>query len=138
MDNNLKVYDNNSVCKDFQNEVSKSLIRHKSILDIMTKLDEYNARINRAVAKSVTSCGCISIDAKKQNFDGNSYEDLASKVQSHLNGNICESCKEILEGEIGNYLFYLASLCNTLDLDLFEILSQEHERNKTLGVFSLK
>ncbi len=68
MDTNLKVYDNNSVCKDFQNEVSKSLIRHKSILDIMTKLDEYNARINRAVAKSVTSCGCISIDAKKQNL----------------------------------------------------------------------
>ncbi|MEW8973723.1 MAG: DUF1573 domain-containing protein [Tissierellaceae bacterium] len=138
MDENLKIYDKNDMYGEFQDQVAKSLIRHKSILDIMTKLDEFNARINRAVAKSVTSCGCISINAQKQDFDGKSYEDLANKVKSHLNGYICENCKDILEEEIGNYLFYLGALCNTLDLDLFEILSQEHERNKTLGVFSLK
>ena len=46
-------------CDDFQNQVEEVLIRHKSILDIITKLDEYTSRINRAVVKSVTSCGCI-------------------------------------------------------------------------------
>lgn len=138
MSRNLEVYNKDNVCKEFQEQVSKSLIRHKSVLDIMTKLDEFNARINRAVAKSVTSCGCISIHAEKQEFDGKSYEELTDKVKSHLHGTICENCKDILEIEIGDYLFYLAALCNTLELDLFEILSQEHDRNKTLGIFSLK
>ncbi len=41
--------DNLMVYNDFQEQVSRVLIRHKSILDIMTKLDEYNSRINRAV-----------------------------------------------------------------------------------------
>lgn len=138
MDKNMNVGEYDAVCEDFQSQVAKSLIRHKSILDIMTKLDEYNARINRAVAKSVTTCGCISIHAKKQNFDGKSYEELAEKVKDHLDGEICPHCKEILETEIGSYMFYLASLCNTLDLDLFNILQKEYDLNKTLGVFSLK
>ncbi len=55
----------NLSCGDFQNQVDEVLIRHKSVLDIITKLDEYTSRINRAVVKSVTSCGCIEIRAKK-------------------------------------------------------------------------
>ena len=39
------------ICKDFQEQVSQVLIRHKSILDIITKLDQYNARITRAFSK---------------------------------------------------------------------------------------
>ncbi|EET85405.1 conserved hypothetical protein [Clostridium carboxidivorans P7] len=50
---------------DFQNAVDESLLRHKSILDIMTKLQESNARINRAIAKSITNCGCIKLTAEK-------------------------------------------------------------------------
>ena len=50
----------------FQNDVSESLLRHKSILDIMTKYTESSSRINRAVAKAVTNCGCIEIIASKQ------------------------------------------------------------------------
>ena len=51
---------------DFQNQVDDVLIRHKSILDIITKLDEYTARINRAVIKFAASCGCIDINDTKQ------------------------------------------------------------------------
>lgn len=138
MDNMIKNNNSQDVCSKFQDQVSESLIRHKSILDIMTKLDEYNARVNRAVAKSVTSCGCISIHAEKQNFDGTLYEDLVKNVSSHLHGHLCNSCKDVLDEEIGNYLFYLASLCNTLDLNLNEIMTKEYERNKTLGIYSLK
>ncbi|WMM25539.1 DUF1573 domain-containing protein [Tissierella sp. MB52-C2] len=137
MSNNINT-DTNSLCENLQEQVSQVLIRHKSILDITTKLDEYNARINRAVAKSVTSCGCISINASKQDFSNDSFEEMLDTVKDHLEGNVCNSCKEVLNGEIGSYLFYLAALCNSLDLNLNEILKSEYNTIKTLGVFSLK
>ena len=48
-------------CQDFQANVEKYLIRHRSVLDIMSKYQESTARVNRALAKAVTECGCISI-----------------------------------------------------------------------------
>ena len=130
--------DNYSLCRDFQSQVSKVLIRHRSILDVTTKLDEYNARINRAVAKSVTSCGCISINAKKQDYSDNTFEEMLDTVQTHLEGDICPECAEVLEEEVGSYVFYLAALCDTLGLSLDNILNKENNRIKTLGIFSLK
>lgn len=138
MDKNVEDIKANDVCEDFQNSISEVLVRHKSILDIMTKMDEYNARINRAVIKSVTNCGCISIDAKKQNFTGESYKDLPGTLDNHLRGEICEQCKEVLDLEIGNYLFYITALCDTLGINLSEIVKHEYERNKTLGMFNLR
>lgn len=138
MSENTLNKDTNSVCEDFQNQVSKVLIRHRSILDVVTKLDEYNARINRAVAKSVTSCGCISINATKQDYSKDTFEEMLDTVQTHLEGGICPGCNEIIEEEIGSYVFYLAALCDTLDLSLDTILNKENNRIKTLGVFSLK
>ena len=128
----------NGLCNDFQEQVSKVLIRHKSILDIMTKLEEYNSRINRAVAKYVTSCGCISINATKQDYSRESFQDNLETVKNHLEGEICLNCKDILEKEIGSYMFYLAAICNTLGLNIEEIIANEHETIKTLGIFSLK
>lgn len=138
MNDNIINTDINSVCKNFQDQVSKVLIRHKSILDIITKLDEYNARINRAVAKSVTSCGCISIHATKQDYSKDTFEEMLNSAKTHVEGNICDGCKEVINEEIGSYLFYLAALCNTLDLNMDEILKKEYNTIKTLGVFSLK
>lgn len=137
MNNKIDI-DNNSLCEDFQSIVSKVLVRHKSILDTMTKLDEYNARINRAVAKSVTSCGCISINAKKQDFGTDSLENMVKNAKTHVEGEICIGCQDIIEEEIGSYLFYLASLCNSLGLNLQDILEKELDRIKTLGIYSLK
>ena len=51
---------------DFQAAVSVCLIRHRSVLDVITKFQEASARVNRAVAKSVTVCGCMEINASKQ------------------------------------------------------------------------
>lgn len=138
MDKRDEVYENKDMCNDFQNQVSKFLIRHRSILDIMTKTEEYNSRINRALAKSITTCGCISIDGQKQDFNAESYDQIIDKVSNHLNGKICDSCKDVLEEEIGNYLFYLAAFCNTLGLNLHDIIEKEYKRNETLGIFSLK
>jgi len=138
MNDNIIDTQTNSICEDFQSEVSKVLIRHKSILDVMTKLDEYNARINRAVAKSVTSCGCISIHATKQDYSNDTFEEMLNTVKDHVDGTLCHGCKEVLDEEIGSYVFYLASLCNTLDLSLDNIIKKEYDTIKTLGIFSLK
>ncbi|NLX62974.1 MAG: DUF1573 domain-containing protein [Tissierellia bacterium] len=135
--NTVNVQQNISL-NDFQNMVEEVLIRHKSILDIVTKLDEYTARINRAVMKSVTSCGCIEIHATKQDYNKESLSEMKDSMKNHIKGKLCSNCKEIIEEEIGAYLFYLAALCNTLDIDLSDALIKEYKNLKTLGIFSLK
>ncbi len=128
----------NNIIDSLQDEVKLSLVRHKSILDIITKLQEYNSRINRAVAKSVTTCGCIEIHAKKQEFESKSLEDMVEKVDSHITGDICPDCKEVLEQEIGAYVYFLTALANTLNFKLSDTIQKELERTKALGVYGMK
>ncbi|ABK61494.1 MULTISPECIES: hypothetical protein [Clostridium] len=126
---------------DFQNAVDESLLRHRSLLDIITKLQETQGRINRAIAKSVTNCGCIEIDAKKQSLSpayNTSLDSLKLNLDNHLHGELCDKCREIIEREIGNNLFYLTSLCNLLDLNLYDILLKEYDKTKTLGKYNLR
>jgi hypothetical protein len=125
----------------YQDAVSDCLLRHKSLLDIMTKLEESQAKINRSLAKSVTSCGCIEINAQKQHVPENKdsqVEDYKQYFNTHLKGNLCAECRENLEDEIGNDLFYLTSLCNLLDLNLYDILLKEYHQITTLGKYSMK
>ncbi|MBI6874292.1 DUF1573 domain-containing protein [Clostridium aciditolerans] len=127
---------------DFQNAVNDSLIRHKSILDILTKFQESNGRINRAVAKSITNCGCINVAAKKQQMpednDDINIESLKDCLQTHIDGNLCDNCREVIEREIGNNLFYLTSLCNILDLNLYDVLIKEYDKINTLGKYTFR
>lgn len=127
---------------EFQNLVDESLIRHSSLLDIITKLQESQARINRAVAKSVTNCGCIEINAQKQRIPGDSdisnINNLKKHFKTHVRGKLCDNCRDILENEIGNNIFYLAALCNTLDINLYDILLKEYDKMNTLGKYNLR
>ena len=128
---------------DFQNTVNESLLRHRSILDILTKLQESSSRINRAVAKSVTRCGCVSVSSDSPvndcaDISDTDIEALQECLKSHIKGELCENCRDVIEGEIGNNLFYLASLCNLLDLNLYDILLKEYNTMSTLGKFYLK
>lgn len=124
--------------KTFQDTVAEYLIRHRSILDVQSKLAEATARINRAIAKSVTSCGCIAISAGRQRFPSElSLLEVRDLMQTHLNGDLCDRCQEVLETEIGAALFYLAAASSLLGLDLDGILRKEHTRVATLGVFHL-
>lgn len=123
----------------FQYAVSELLVRNKSILDEMTKLSDTNSRINRAVSKAVTHCGCIKINACKQEFpDDMDFEKLKESLNSHLEGNLCPNCRDIIEKEIGRHLFYLTTLCNSLDFNLYDIIIKENERLQLLGKFSLR
>lgn len=126
------------LCDEFQNTVSELLIRHQSILDVLSKLQEASARINRAVTKAVTSCGCIKVRAEKKGIPSDiSLAELKSYVDSHLNGNLCSNCQEIVEAEIGRALFYLAALCNHLDINLYDVFIKEHKKLSTLRFFNL-
>lgn len=124
---------------EFQNLVDESLIRHSSILDIITKLQGSQARINRALVKSVTNCGCIEINAEKQHIPSDlDINNLKKHLKTHVRGKLCENCRDILENEIGNNLFYLAALCNTLDINLYDIFLKEYNKMNTLGKYNLR
>ena len=125
---------------DFQNSVNNSLLRHKSILDILSKYGESNARVNRAITKAVTNCGCVKINACKQCIpkENDSLENLADCFKSHMEGHLCDNCREVIEREMGNNLFYLISLCNNLDINLYDVLLEENDRINTLGKFNFR
>lgn len=125
------------LCNQFQDTVADYLIRHQSILDILSKSQESNARINRAIAKAATSCGCISIKTAKQQFNADSnLQEIKESLHSHIDGQLCESCRDILETELGKSLFYITALCNTLDLSLHDVLLKEHKKVSTLRIFN--
>lgn len=129
-----------TILDQYQNNVNESLIRHKSILDILSKLMTTEATLQRAVCHSVTSCGCIEINAAKQiyYYDNSNTELLANKISNHLSGNLCPKCRETIESELGNNIFYLTCLCNLLDINLYDILINENKNILTLGKFTLK
>jgi hypothetical protein len=122
----------------FQSTVKSLLIRHQSILDILTKGQETSARVNRAVVKSVTSCGCHAVNAHKKPVPPDaSLADLKELLNSQLEGFICDNCRDIIEAELGKQLFYIAALSNALDISLTEVLDQEHKKLQTLTIFNL-
>ena len=125
---------------NFQNNVSESLLRHKSILDVMAKYTESSAKVNRAVAKSVTNCGCIEINAKKQDLheENEILNEFTYSLESHLNGCLCDNCRDVIEHEIGNNIFYLISLCNSVDINLYDVLIKEQNKMDTLGKFTFR
>ncbi|HHV34259.1 MAG TPA: DUF1573 domain-containing protein [Syntrophomonadaceae bacterium] len=126
------------ICDEFQNAVSELLIRHHSVLDVLSKFQESCARTNRATIKAVTGCGCISIEAKKQDIPQDiSLLEIKEYFGSHLNGELCPSCREIVETEFGNTLFYMAALCNLLNLNLYDLFLKEHSKLSTLRIFNL-
>lgn len=50
----------------FQYTVGELLVRNKSILDLITKFQDSNGRVNREIVKAVTQCGCVKINAKNR------------------------------------------------------------------------
>ncbi len=124
---------------EFQNTVQDLIFRNKSIIDSITKYQESNARVNRAVVKAVTQCGCISIEAGKQKMpEDGSFEEVRAAMDTHVSGKLCENCTDQIEKELGKNLYYITSICNTLDLNLYDILIKELDQVKMLGQFNLE
>ncbi|MDR1617045.1 MAG: DUF1573 domain-containing protein [Syntrophomonadaceae bacterium] len=127
------------LCDEFQNVVKDLLICHSSVLDIMTKLSEATCRVNRAVAKAATDCGCISVQAEKRCIPENveTIKELREHIDNHLRGSLCVKCEDTIMTEMGKMLFYTASLCNALDINLYDVLIKEYKKDSVLGVYNL-
>ncbi|MBD2872194.1 nucleoside triphosphate pyrophosphohydrolase family protein [Paenibacillus arenilitoris] len=122
----------------FQQQVSELLLRHRSLLDVMSKFGQSGASVNRTVTKAVTDCGCIELNAKKQQYsDGLNLEEAKATLQSHLTGTVCEHCRDALKSELGRNLFYMTALCNQLNIQLDEVVANEYDKCTTLGLFNL-
>lgn len=126
----------NLVGGDFQQAVSHCLIRHRSVLDIVTKLQEASARVNRAMLKAATTCGCVAIMARKPQIPPDlTLDELRQFMPTHIEGELCPGCREVMEDEIGALLFFTAALCSTSDLNLQDIMNKERRKLYALGVF---
>lgn len=125
------------ITTDYQDCVDNILVRNKSILDILSKMNITQAKIERCISKSVTHCGCIEINAKKQS-SSDSLEDYQKNASFHIKNHLCDDCKNNLEKEMGNHLFYYAALCNALDMDMYDIILKEKQNLETLGKFSFR
>lgn len=130
-----------SELEQFQNFIDDLVLRNKSILDQMTKLQDASARLNRTLSKSATTCGCIKMNITKQQLDFSNIstpEELKSLLSTHIEGYPCPECNEAIEKEMGRVLFYLAALANTLGISLSSVLETEKTRTNLLGNYSLK
>lgn len=124
--------------KNFQDQVSELLLRHRSLLDILSKYDQSNSSVHRSTIKAITECGCIEINAKKQNYDETmTKEQVTDILDTHLTGKLCEQCKDVVSSELGKNLFYMSALCNLLDINLEEVVTNESNKCSTLGFFNM-
>ena len=123
-----------SLSEDFQSKVSLLIARNNNILDILTKFQDSCGKTNRSVIKSATGCGCVKINAEKTSFN---IEEISPKELSGIKGDICSFCRERIENEIGETLFYLAGLCNAMGLSMKDIMKKEISNVEMLGKYSL-
>ncbi|MFD0716793.1 DUF1573 domain-containing protein [Paenibacillus sp. GCM10027626] len=128
---------NTPTLEQFQQQVSELLLRHRSLLDVLSKYGQSGASVNRAVAKSVTECGCIELNARKQEFpDDINSEQARTKLQHHINGELCEHCRDAIKNELGRNLFYMSAMCNLLGIELDDVIAHESDKCSTLGIFN--
>lgn len=118
--------------EEFQTMTGELLMRNTSMVDMMSKLSTTCGKINRALTKAATDCGCISFCAVKK--------DLSEPKQeaAHMEGTLCPICREEVEKAVGEHLFYLASLLNPLELNLCDVLLNEKKRVEMLGKYNLR
>ncbi|MEB3103645.1 DUF1573 domain-containing protein [Ferviditalea candida] len=127
-----------SSLKSFQDQVSELLLRHRSLLDVISKFQQTNAAVNRSVTKAITECGCIEVSAQKQQYSLDySAERLREMLGTHVHGHLCEQCQEIVSSELGRNLFYMSALCNLLEINLEEVIDRESQKCSTLGFFNM-
>ncbi|QAY67830.1 DUF1573 domain-containing protein [Paenibacillus protaetiae] len=122
----------------YQTQVSELLLRHRSLMDVMSKFGQSGASVNRALSKAVTDCGCIELHARKQQYSNDlNLENAKITLESHLYGDLCENCRDVVKSELGRNLFYMAAMCNLLDIKLDEVVADEYNRCSTLGLFNM-
>jgi len=118
------------LAEDFQIVVESCLDRNRNILDTLSKYQMASSRLSRAVTKASTQCGCITVSGKKPEDD--------QPTGTNIEGELCRNCRTVIEKEMGDVLFYLAAVCNALDLSIYDVLLKEKNTLALLGEYSLK
>ena len=126
-----------SVFEEFQNKVAMLIARNNNLLDILTKYQDCCSKTCRSVVKSATGCGCMKISAEKMPINLNSYKNKSPQDLSGADGLLCPYCRDRIENEIGESLFYIAGLCNALGLSMNDIAKKEIRNVEMLGRYSL-
>ncbi|TVX84853.1 DUF1573 domain-containing protein [Paenibacillus agilis] len=122
----------------FQDQVADLLLRHRSLLDVLSKYGQSDASVNRAVTKAITECGCLELHAKRQPYkEEMNLHEAKDSMESHVKGQLCEHCTEVIRSELGKHLFYMSALCNLLDIQLEDVIKDEAKKCQTLGIFNL-
>jgi hypothetical protein len=123
---------------EFQEAVQEGLVRHRSILDVVSKFQDSGVRVSRAIYKAATNCGCIRINTQKPQVPPDiSLQQLKTYMDDHVEGELCPHCREVLEDEIGRVLFYMAAMANLLDLNVYDVLIREHKKVSALGMYHM-
>ena len=117
--------------EEFQKKVGTLLVRNSNVLDILTKCQISCGKMCRSTVRSATGCGCIQINAQK-------CSNPLEKNDSVTIGTLCPECRSAIQNEIGENLFYIASLCNALNMSMAEIMKHEIKNVETLGKYSLR
>ena len=118
--------------EDFQKRVSRLIIRNQNIIDILTKCQGACSKICRSSVKTATGCGCLKINVEKK------LSSESSEEMTGISGALCPECKDIIEKEIGEMLFYIAGLCNAMGLSMRDIMKKEIKNIEVLGKYSLR
>ncbi|MDZ7543163.1 hypothetical protein GNF83_18695, partial [Clostridium perfringens] len=88
------------------------LLRHRSLLDVLSKYGQSDASVNRAVTKAITECGCLEVHAKRQPYkEEMDIQEAKHSMESHVQGHLCENCKDVIRTELGKHIFYMSALC---------------------------
>ena len=128
-----------SPLQNFHILANNILTRDRSLLDVMTKLQDSCSKVNRTISKAVTQCGCLTLHAKKQDFPvGSEYSQLSYYADDHTQGELCPRCRGFVEQAIGDNLFYLTSICNIFNISLEDIIQKELGQLTILGKYNLK
>ncbi len=114
------------IAEDFQLAAEAALKRNKNLLDTVSKLNSATAKLNRAVVKASTQCGCIELSGKR-----------TDTVSAQIKGSLCASCRSVVEKEMGDALFYIAGIANALDISIYDVMLKEKQQLSLLKNFSL-
>ena len=111
---------------DFQTAVETYLDRNRNILDTLSKYTVASARLERAIVKASTQCGCIAVSS------------TAPRSTSGITGTLCDNCREVIEQELGETLFFLTAAASSLGLSIYDAMLSEKQALSLLGNYSLK
>ena len=67
---------------------------------------------------------------------GSPLEQLRAFLDSGVRGQLCDNCREALEAEVGQTLFYMTGVLNAVDMNLYDCLLKEQKRISALGIFN--